>query len=171
MALTKLRAFDNPPKQVTIRGSDGNSVTVNVKPLSSPGQEMVLWALQQIKTRYQPEVFDVPVEMIIGAAAHTGFLESESHQVGSYSWGNDTDNLLIIFNERLLRPTNEHSKKEFVVTLLHELMNFMLDEPDFTLDRAFEARLDLDCYRALGFPIPADHWALKKPGIDPAKQE
>ncbi len=171
MALIEFKEFENPPKEVTIRGWDGNSVTVRVKPLSGRGQNTVLWALDQIKTRYQPEVFDVPIDMIMGAAAHTGFLESKSLPVGAYSWGNDTDNMLIVFAEKLLLPTNENSKQKFAVTLLHELMHFLLDEPDFTLDDAFEARLDLDCYRALGFPIPADHWGLRKPGIDPAKPE
>ena len=171
MELIQFKQFDDPPKEATIAGHDGKPVSIGVRPLSSEGQKMVLWALEQIGLEYRPEVFDVPVDMIVGAAAHTGFLESGSDQVGAYSWGNDTDNLLIVFNEKLLRPTSERAKREFVVTLLRELMHFLLDELDFTPDGAFEARLDLDCHRALGFPIPADHWGLKKPVTDPAKPE
>ena len=171
MKLIKFKQFDSPPKEVTIHGNDDRPIIISVRPLSFDGQKTVLWALEQIEKQYLPEVFDVPVEMIIGAAEHTGFLESESAHVRAYSCGNDTDNLLIIFNEKLLRPSSEDSKIQFVVTLLHELMRFMLDESDFSMDSAFEARLDLDCYRALGLSIPADHWALKKPGTDPTKAE
>jgi hypothetical protein len=166
MALIEMKKLDNPPKEITIPGLDGKPVTVSVRPISDNGWGMVLWALDQINERYQQEVFDVPMEMIKGAAANTAFLESESVPGGSYSWGNDTDNLLIIFEEKVLQPGDE-----FVVRVLHELMHFMLDESDFMQDISFEARLDLDCYRALGYPIPPNHWALKKPANNPAKPE
>jgi hypothetical protein len=166
MALIEMKKMDNPPKEITVQGLDGRPVTVSVKPLSENGRGMILWALGQINERYQQEVFDVPMEMIKGAAAHTGFLESESIPGGAGSCGNDTDNLLIVFDEKLPVPTDE-----FVARLLHELMHFMLDESDFMQDISFEARLNLDCYRALGYPIPPDHWALKKPAKNPAKPE
>lgn len=69
------------------------------------------------------------------------------------------------------KPKSASEKKEFAITILHELIHFMhngsMDKESTSED---EARFDLQCYMALNLNIPANHWAWKRLDIDIQKK-
>jgi len=173
MAFIKLRKviWQNP--KLKIRGIDGRFVPITARPLSAGSERNILSAISCIVSRYNPEVFDVPLNSILGIAQATVFLQSDSPEVGAYmsDCGGPSDALrnppMMFLNRKLLKPECAEEKKELAVTILHELIHILHDEAiDKKSTSEDEARFDLGCYKALNFDIPADHWAFKKLGID-----
>jgi len=174
MALIKLRKIDMPggSGEFRVRTTDGGHAWITARPLSARGENLIQWALIQIKNRYQPDVFGVPLNAVLGAAKVGVFLQADAPEVGAYSANMDDDRKtpVYIFNRALLHSSTAKEKREFVVTLLHELMHAMHKESaDRDSEGTFEASFDLACYKALGFDVPASHWAWKRLGIDVEK--
>jgi hypothetical protein len=176
MGVVRLRKIEMPRDGIHLRVRDvsGKWVTITPRPLSAHSEKTIQWALLQIKSRYNPDIFGVPLNAVLGAATAGVFLQTDSPEIGAYSGHFDDDNKMkvsaIIINHRNLRPVAVEGKRELVVTLLHELLHFMQNEAeDKSANTEDEAAHDLNCYKALDFPVPADHWALKVLGIDPTK--
>jgi hypothetical protein len=172
MAVVKLRKaiIEGGVANLAVRSVRGDFVDIQARNLSLKSEKAVLWALSQIKARYQPEVFGVRVEAILGAATVSVFLETESPEVGAYSGEFEADLHFLIFNRALIRRNDAEGKRELMVSIFHELFHCMHEESISKESTSeFEAAFDLRCYQALDFPVPADHWAFKKLGIDVTK--
>lgn len=172
MAVVKLRTISMKENyaRFSVRSPGGNFIDITVRPLSPGAESAIQWALLQIKCRYQPEVWNIPLKAILGAATAIVFLQTDSPEISAYTGhlidDNGLDVRVVILNRHCF-DRDQVSKKELVVTVLHELGHaFMSEDVDKSSDSGEEAIHDIGCYTALGFDIPADHWGLEKLGID-----
>lgn len=178
MAVIKLRKVSLPDggkAELTVRNRHGEPVPISIRSLSPGNEKMLLWALGYIKSHYNPEKFDVPVETILRVASAVGFLQTDSPDIYAYGGRQNDDpkgGLVVIFNRNHLKPANAAGKRELVVSVLHELIHLLEgDKPnDKSAATEYEARLDIQCYIAMGFDVPVDHWGWARLGIDARKE-
>ena len=90
------------------------------------------------------------------AQCHCCFLVTSSRHVLAYTSMDDSFPAIVL--STTLFDRHIYSEKEFAVTVLHEILHWVMTM-DQAADSKDEALHDLLCYQLLGFEIPADHWA------------
>jgi hypothetical protein len=166
MAAIQLRKVTmSKPVKCQITNIDGDPIFVEVRPLSYGSEKSVLRALRYIEKHYKPEVFGVPLTIVLEIAQAVGFVETNSPEVGGYSGFNDKQPFIML-NSGALKSKNKQNRKELIITIVHELLHFVFKEDDKSAKSESEARHDLQCYIALNLGVPVNHWGWDRLGID-----
>lgn len=167
--VVKLRELIMPPSgtvDYTVPAVCGGTISFSARPLSFENQKKVLWALDYIGAHYIPQVFGIPLTDILRVASRTCFFQTESADVAAYKATlSGSGEPVVIFSLKILDLRNDDERKrEFVETVLHELLHHLVTSPEHkSYLSKWEVLHDVRCYAALGMQVPAKHLANRIP--------
>ena len=169
--MVRFQVTEIPPgAQRQVNDIHGRPITVQIEALGNQDRRMMQEVIDFIESRYDPEVFKVPLEGVLGACLSIGIVKTDHPSIGAYTGkeGSESGRRLIIINGRLFKVKDLRGRDELAITLLHEAMHaFDPDDVDKSANSVDEARHDIRCYIALGVNVPANHWGWKRLGVSP----